>query len=200
MSVEDGLVMQLHPGSLRDHNSRRRRAVRPRQGRRHPAAHRVHAQPARAAQRVRQRSALLASCCSRSTRPTYSRELAPLAGHYPARAARAAVVVPRFDRGHDALSPAGHRDGGDLQHRRLQRRHARLLLDPGAPRPRAPRGRELARRARRAPRRRHGRGARDGARARVRARARDVSTSVAAAERRPDAAHRARGARRAPRA
>ena len=38
MSLDDGLVMQIHPGSFRNHNPRRLRALRPRQGRRHPDA------------------------------------------------------------------------------------------------------------------------------------------------------------------
>ena len=43
---------------------------------------------------------------------TYARELAPLAGHYPALRLGPAVVVPRFDRGDDALPPADDGDGG----------------------------------------------------------------------------------------
>ena len=167
MSVEDGLVMQLHPGALRDHNARRVRALRRRQGRRHPGRDRVHAQPARAAQRVRQRSALHA-------RAVHARRVDLRARARAARrtlsggAARPAVVVPRFHRGHDALSPADDRDGGHLQHRRLQRRHARVLLDPRAPRPRAARRRELPRRPGRAPRHRYRRCERDGERDGVR--------------------------------
>jgi glucuronate isomerase len=40
MSLDDGLVMQIHPGSHRNHNAACWPA-RPRQGRRHPDAHRV---------------------------------------------------------------------------------------------------------------------------------------------------------------
>ena len=46
-----------------------------------------------------------ASCCSPSTRP-FSRELAPLAGFYPSRVPRCAVVVPRHSRRHAAVPPA----------------------------------------------------------------------------------------------
>src|SRR5690606_32878284 len=49
------------------------------------------------------------------------------------------------------------RDGGPLQHRRLQRRHPRLPLDPGPARPLAPRRRRLRGRPRRPPPGRHGR-------------------------------------------
>ena len=70
---------------------------------------------------------------------TYSRELAPLAGHYPAL--RLGPPWWFFDSvaRHAALPRADDRDGGLLQHRRLQRRHARLSLDSRAPRRRAPR-------------------------------------------------------------
>ena len=44
--------------------------------------------------------------------------------------ARAAVVVPRQPRGHAALPRADHRDRRLLQHRRLQRRHPRVLSIP----------------------------------------------------------------------
>ena len=37
MSLDDGLVMQIHPGSFRNHNPLASSALRPRQGRRHPA-------------------------------------------------------------------------------------------------------------------------------------------------------------------
>ena len=52
----------------------------------------------------------------------------------PGAAARPALVVLRQPRGHAPLPRADHRDRGLLQHRRLQRRHPRLLLDPGPPR------------------------------------------------------------------
>ena len=49
MSCEDGLVMQLHPGVLRDHDRGGPRALRARPGLRHPGADRVHPRPAAAA-------------------------------------------------------------------------------------------------------------------------------------------------------
>ena len=54
--------------------------------------------------------------------------------HYPALRLGPGLVVPRQPRGHAPLPRADHRDRRLLQHRRLQRRHPRLLLDPGAPR------------------------------------------------------------------
>ena len=38
MSLDDGLVMQIHPGSMRNHNPALYAQVRPRHGRRHPDA------------------------------------------------------------------------------------------------------------------------------------------------------------------
>ena len=59
----------------------------------------------------------------------YSRELAPLAGHYPALKLGPAWWFYDIREGHAALPRADDRDGGLLQHRRLQRRHARLPVD-----------------------------------------------------------------------
>ena len=61
--------------------------------------------------------------------------------------ARAALVVPRQPRGHAPLPRDDDRDGRLLQHRRLQRRHPRLPLDPGAARRGAPGRLRLPRRA-----------------------------------------------------
>ena len=69
MSLDDGLVMQIHPGSMRNHNPARPRALRPRHGRRHPDPHRLRARAQAAARPLRQRARPDASSCSRSTRP-----------------------------------------------------------------------------------------------------------------------------------
>ena len=58
MSVDDGLVMQLHIGSLRDHNGPLRCAVRAGYRRRHPGCDRLDARPAAAAGGMWQRSRL----------------------------------------------------------------------------------------------------------------------------------------------
>ena len=83
MSVDDGLVMQIHPGSFRNHNPRGLPRLRPRQGRRHSDAHRLRA-CAEAAARQRRQRARLTIILFTLDETTYARELAPLAGHYPA--------------------------------------------------------------------------------------------------------------------
>ena len=83
MSVEDGLVMQLHPGALRDHNSTIARRFGPNNGADMPVQ----------TEYTRNLAALLDAYGNdpRLTlvlftldESTYARELAPLAGHYPA--------------------------------------------------------------------------------------------------------------------
>ena len=133
MSLDDGLVMQLHPGAVRNHNrwlhANHGRDV----GRRHPAGDRLHPRPAAAAGRVRQRAAAAAG------------RLHPRRGHLHPRARPARrrvrrgvpgrpVVVPRLARGAAAVPGDRDRDGRFLQHGRLRRRHPGLLLDPGPPR------------------------------------------------------------------
>ena len=147
MSIEDGLVMQLHPGSRRNHNRPLYDRLRPRHRRRHPRPDRLRRRPAPAARPLRQRPALPARRCSRSTRRRSRRELAPLAGALPGPVPRPAVVVPRQRRGHAPVPPAGHRDGRLRQHRRLRRRHPRVPVDPGPPRRRPARRLSLPRRA-----------------------------------------------------
>jgi glucuronate isomerase len=93
MSVEDGLVMQIHPGSARNHN----RLLHQRYGRDigadiptptnyvdalRPLLDRFGNEP---------RLTIILFTLDEST---YSRELAPLAGHLPMFAAGAALVVP----------------------------------------------------------------------------------------------------------
>ncbi len=56
MSLDDGLVMQIHPGSFRNHNPAIFRDLRPRQGRRHPDPHRLRARAEAAARPLRQRA------------------------------------------------------------------------------------------------------------------------------------------------
>jgi glucuronate isomerase len=83
MSLEDGLVMQLHPGSLRDHNALVAARFGPDMGADIPVA----------TEYTRNLSALLNAYGNDARltlvvftldESTYSRELAPLAGHYPA--------------------------------------------------------------------------------------------------------------------
>jgi glucuronate isomerase len=83
MSVQDGLVMQLHPGSFRNHNTRIFDRFGPDRGADIPIA----------TEYTRNLHALLNAYGNEPTftlvlftldETTYSRELAPLAGHYPA--------------------------------------------------------------------------------------------------------------------
>ena len=149
MSLDDGLVMQIHPGSFRNHNPQVLAPLRPRQGRRHPDAHRLRPRAEAAARPVRQR-ARTSPIILFTLDETVVRARARAARRALPRAeARSAVVVPRQPGGHAALPRAGHRDRGLLQHRRLQRRHARVHVDPGAPRRRAAHRLPLPRHARR---------------------------------------------------
>ena len=83
MSIEDGLVMQLHPGSLRNHNSQIFQQFGPDQGADIPVqleyTHNLHALLNKYGNDPR-----LTLILFTLDETTYSRELAPLAGHYPA--------------------------------------------------------------------------------------------------------------------
>ncbi|MEO5819743.1 MAG: glucuronate isomerase [Vicinamibacteraceae bacterium] len=83
MSVEDGLVMQLHPGSLRNHNAAVFTRFGPDRGCDIPVAteYTRNLQPLLNAYGNDPRFRLVLFTLDEST---YSRELAPLAGHYPA--------------------------------------------------------------------------------------------------------------------
>lgn len=83
MSVEDGMVMQIHPGSYRDHNQRIFERFGPDKGADIPVP----------TEYTRNLQALLNAYGNEPTftlvlftldETTYARELAPLAGHYPA--------------------------------------------------------------------------------------------------------------------
>ena len=83
MSVEDGLVMQLHAGSLRDHNAAIAARFGPDKGADIPVATEWtrNLQPLLNAYGSVPRFRLILFTLDESS---YSRELAPLAGHYPA--------------------------------------------------------------------------------------------------------------------
>jgi glucuronate isomerase len=83
MSAEDGLVMQLHAGSLRDHNTALYARFGPDKGADIPVATEWtrNLQPLLDAYGSDPRFRLIVFTLDEST---YSRELAPLAGHYPA--------------------------------------------------------------------------------------------------------------------
>jgi glucuronate isomerase len=83
MSVEDGLVMQLHAGALRDHNQTVRDRFGPDRGGDIPVTTEFtrNLRPLLNAYGNDPRLCLIVFTLDEST---YSRELAPLAGHYPA--------------------------------------------------------------------------------------------------------------------
>jgi glucuronate isomerase len=83
LSVEDGLVMQLHAGSLRNHNELVHRRFGPDRGGDIPVATEFtrNLRPLLNAYGNDARFRLIVFTLDEST---YSRELAPLAGHYPA--------------------------------------------------------------------------------------------------------------------
>ena len=83
MSVEDGLVMQIHPGSLRSHNQSIFRHFGPDRGGDIP----IRTEYTRSLQPLLNRfgnDMRLTLVVFTLDESTYSRELAPLAGHYPA--------------------------------------------------------------------------------------------------------------------
>jgi glucuronate isomerase len=83
MSVEDGLVMQLHPGSLRDHNQAVLERYGPDKGADIPVAteYTRNLRPLLNRYGDDPRFRMVLFTLDEST---YARELAPLAGHYPA--------------------------------------------------------------------------------------------------------------------
>ena len=139
MSVDDGLVMQIHPGSYRNHNP----AIFREFGRDNGADIPMRTDYVSALKPLLDRfgnEAKLTLILLTLDESTYSRELAPLAGHYPILKAWPAVVALRQPRGHATILRTGDRNGGFLQRRRLQRRHARVPVHPGPTRCCAPNG------------------------------------------------------------
>jgi glucuronate isomerase len=83
MSVEDGLVMQLHPGAFRDHNERVLARFGPDKGADIPIAT-EYAKNLHALLNAFGNDTRLTLVLFTLDESTYARELAPLAGHYPA--------------------------------------------------------------------------------------------------------------------
>jgi glucuronate isomerase len=83
MSVEDGLVMQLHAGALRDHNQFVHQRFGPDRGGDIPVATEF-TRNLRALLNAYGNDARFRLIVFTLDESTYSRELAPLAGHYPA--------------------------------------------------------------------------------------------------------------------
>jgi glucuronate isomerase len=83
MSVEDGLVMQIHPGSYRDHNDRIAARYGPDKGADIPVAT-EYTRNLRPLLNAYGNDPRLTIVLFTLDEATYARELAPLAGHYPA--------------------------------------------------------------------------------------------------------------------
>jgi glucuronate isomerase len=83
MSIEDGLVMQLHPGSLRDHNGPVARRFGPDKGADMPVAT-EYTRNLRGLLDLYGNDPRLTLVLFTLDEGAYARELAPLAGHYPA--------------------------------------------------------------------------------------------------------------------
>ena len=185
MSLDDGLVMQIHPGSMRNHNPQ----LYAKFGRDMGADIPTRTDYVRALKPLLDRfgnERELTLILFTLDETSYSRELAPLAGHYPDPEARPCLVVLRLAGGHAALPRTDDRNRRLLQHGRLQRRHARVLLDSGAARRGAARRLRLSRRACGEAPARRGRGARGRARSRLQSRQEGLQ-ALAAMQRLSDA-------------
>ncbi len=132
MSLDDGLVMQIHPGSWRNHNPHLLRRF----GRDKGADIPTPTDYVRALKPLLDRfgnERRLTIILFTLDETAYSRELAPLAGHYPAlRLGPPWWFFDSVER-HEALSRVDDRNRRLRQHRRLQRRHASLPLDSRPP-------------------------------------------------------------------
>ena len=83
LSLEDGLVMQLHPGALRDHNTRIAERFGPDMGADIPVTT-EYTRNLRALLNTYGNDPRFTLVLFTLDESTYGRELAPLAGHYPA--------------------------------------------------------------------------------------------------------------------
>ena len=133
MSVEDGLVMQIHPGSARNHN----RKLYERYGRDVGAdipmpTNYVDALRPLLDQFGNERN--LTIILFTLDESTYSRELAPLAGHYPCLRLGPPWWFHDSPEGMMRFREQRDRDGGLLQHGGFQRRYPRLPFHSGAAR------------------------------------------------------------------
>ena len=122
MSMDDGLVLQdFHTGAWHDHNPTVAARFGPDMGADMPRAVNYVSALKPLLDRFGNEAALTVVVYTLDE-TTYSRELAPLAGHYPALPARTPVVVLRQPRGHAEVLQPGDRNGRLCQHRRVQRR------------------------------------------------------------------------------
>ena len=131
MSTEDGLVMQLHVGSLRNHNPQIFNRFGLDKGADIPIRSEFTQNLAPLLQKYGNNTQLTLILFTLDE-TTYARELAPLAGHYPALK----LGPPWWF--HDSLNGMVRyfdqvmETAGVVQHRWLQRRHSRLPIYPRA--------------------------------------------------------------------
>ena len=144
MSVEDGMVMQIHPGSFRNHNRWLHGAYGRDKGADiptrtdyvralKPLLDRFGNEPRLVDHPLHARRERLCARAGAARRPLSLPEAGP------------GLVVPRQPGRHAPLPRDDDGDGRLLQHGRLQRRHPRLPVDPGAARRRPPRRLRLPR-------------------------------------------------------
>ncbi len=147
MSTEDGLVMQLHPGSDRNHNAVVFERFGPDRGCDIPLAteYTRNLKPLLNKYGNDSRLTLVLFTLDETT---YARELAPLAGHYPALRLGPPWWFYDSIEGMTQIPLSGHGNGRHLQHCRFQRRHSRLPVDPGTARRRPARRRKFPGRSR----------------------------------------------------
>ena len=143
MSCEDGLVMQIHPGVLRDHNSRIWKTYGSDKGYDIP----IQTEFTRALRPMLDRFGTdprFRVILFTVDETVYSRELAPIAGTYPS----VRLGAPWWfldSRGHAPVPGARRRDRRLLQHLRLCGRYAGVRLHTRSPRPLSSRRRWLSR-------------------------------------------------------
>ena len=133
MSRDDGMVMQIHPGSFRNHNA----TIFASHGRDKGADIPTRTDYVGALKPMldvvggeRDLTIILFTL----DESAYARELAPLAGHYPCLRLGPSWWFHDSPEGMRRFPRTDDRDCGLLQHRRLQRRHARVSVDPRAAR------------------------------------------------------------------
>lgn len=139
MSVEDGLVMQIHPGSMRNHNFEIFEKFGRDMGADIPTAtDYVHALQPMLDIVGNERDLTIILFTLDET--VFSRELAPLAGHYPALRLGPPWWFHDSFEGMMRFPRDSDRNRRLLQHGGLQRRHTRLPVDSGTARCGSPYG------------------------------------------------------------
>ncbi len=131
MSLEDGLVMQIHPGSFRNHN----RQLFERFGRDKGADIPMRTDYVHPLKPLLDRfgnEAALSIILFTLDESSYASELAPLAGHYPCLKLGPAWWFHGSPEGMRRFRLKHHGNRRLPQYGRLQRRHARLPLHPRA--------------------------------------------------------------------